>query len=100
MTTGIEYTPDTSVGNVLGYQWMRGDEDIPAAIDAQYQLTTADIGQVIRVRVSADGIEADGVVMSPATGMETRDKSGVIGISLPVRFIVFPNPLRAARLIS
>jgi len=70
----ITYTPHTSLDNPT-FQWMRGDEDILGATADRYQLTVDDIGRVIQVRVIADGIEADGSVLSPATAaVEKADR--------------------------
>ncbi|MFK5710219.1 InlB B-repeat-containing protein [Lysinibacillus boronitolerans] len=64
--SGITYTPITA-SDVPTYQWYRGNTVIPGATSSTYTLVEADIGEKLKVTVSADGTHATGSVTSGAT---------------------------------
>ena len=64
--SGITYTP-TTTADVPTYQWYRGNTVIPGATSFTYTLVEADIGEKLKVTVSADGTHATGSVTSGAT---------------------------------
>ena len=64
--SGIIYTP-TTTADVSTYQWYRGDTAISGATLSTYTLVQEDIGEKIKVRVSADGTNATGSVTSGET---------------------------------
>ena len=64
--SGITYTPITA-SDVPTYQWYRGNTVIPGATSFTYTLVEADIGEKLKVTVSADGTHATGSVTSGAT---------------------------------
>jgi uncharacterized repeat protein (TIGR02543 family) len=71
--SGITYTPDTS-DDVCTIQWKRNGTNISGATGNTYRLVQADIGCVITVTVSADGVNATGSVSSePTSVVEKQD---------------------------
>jgi len=70
--SGITYTPDIS-DDIPTYQWKRNGVDIPGATASSYTLVQADIGTLITVTVTADGVHATGSVTSSPTA--TVDKA-------------------------
>ncbi|NLB79279.1 MAG: hypothetical protein GX796_10720, partial [Clostridiaceae bacterium] len=70
--SGIIYTPDTSDDNYT-IQWKRYGVNISGATGNTYKLVQADIGCVITVTVSADGINASGSVSASTSTVEKLD---------------------------
>lgn len=66
--SGLTYTP-TTTADVPTYQWYRGDVVIPGATSSTYTLVQADIGETIKVTVTADGTNALGSVTSEGTAI-------------------------------
>ncbi|WP_347723695.1 S-layer homology domain-containing protein [Lysinibacillus capsici] len=64
--SGITYTP-TTTADVPTYQWYRGNTVIPGATSSTYTLVEADIGEKLKVTVTADGTNATGSVTSGVT---------------------------------
>ena len=64
--SGITYTPITA-SDVPTYQWYRGNTVIPGATSSTYTLVEADIGEKLKVTVTADGTNATGSITSGET---------------------------------
>ncbi|MCM3716662.1 S-layer homology domain-containing protein [Alkalihalobacillus oceani] len=64
----ITYTP-TTTEDVPTYQWYRGATSISEATSPTYTLVEADIGETIKVTVTADGTNAVGSVTSVETAV-------------------------------
>jgi len=69
--SGIIYTPETTADEPT-FKWYRDGTEIAGATGATYILTEADIGSVVTVTVTADGINATGSVTSEATATVTK----------------------------
>ncbi len=82
VTTGITYMPDESSGNVFTYQWKRGGVAIDGANGQTYQLVQDDIGAVISVTVTADGVNAQGSVTG--TAVSAIEKADVAAPDVPI----------------
>ncbi|WP_307438338.1 MULTISPECIES: S-layer homology domain-containing protein [unclassified Paenibacillus] len=64
--TGITYSATTNDNPT--YQWYRNGVAIASVTGSSYALTADNIGAVITVKVTADGVHATGSVTSAATG--------------------------------
>ncbi len=64
----LEAVISDSNGNNLGggtaYQWYRGTSEISGATDREYTTTCDDIGSVLTVKVTGDGTNVDGEIIS------------------------------------
>ena len=69
VTTGLSSTPLVTLGT-LTYQWQRGTTNINGATSATYTLEQADIGQTIRVQVTA--ANCNGTATSSNTSTVTK----------------------------
>ena len=63
----------------FSYQWLRGDNPIGGATSSTYSPVEADVGEVIRVRVSAQQRNVFGSVTSEPTGAVV-DEDGVLPV--------------------
>ncbi|HHV98444.1 MAG TPA: hypothetical protein GXX36_02525 [Clostridiaceae bacterium] len=68
-----------NAAGTLTYQWYRAEQPITGANSSTYTLVTEDIGKTITVGVTADGIYAEGSVISDATGEVIRTYAVNIG---------------------
>ena len=83
-TSGI--TDEDGLGDVeYEYQWIRGDDEISEATGASYELTDADVGRSVRVRVTftddrghEERLESEAVAVTaaPAVTAVTADVNG------------------------
>ena len=69
--SGLTYTP-TTTSDVPTYQWYRGNTVIPGATSSTYTLVEADIGEKLKVTVTADGTNATGSITSGETATVER----------------------------
>lgn len=65
--TDITYSSPPEENVTLSYQWLRGSEEIEGATQQTYKLAKEDIGSVISVTVTADGVYAKGSATSKTT---------------------------------
>lgn len=67
LTVNVTYSAQPDENPVLIYQWKRDGQDIPKSTDEYYTLEEEDIGKIITVTVTADGITAIGSLTSQET---------------------------------
>ncbi|MED3553004.1 hypothetical protein [Cytobacillus praedii] len=80
--SGVIYTPITT-SDIPIYQWKRNNVDIAGATQSTYTLTQGDIGSVITVTVTADGIHAKGSITSNGT-ISIQKADGPSAPSVPI----------------
>jgi DNA polymerase III sliding clamp (beta) subunit (PCNA family) len=92
-TFGQELTADPNLtnGGTVTYQWKRGSVDISGATSSTYTLVQADIGSIITVVATADGIAGTGSITSDGTASVTK----AVGPSAPSESIVGQFPSEA-----